>query len=311
MSDFRLHILGCGSAVPTPRHNPSCQVLERRNELMMIDCGEGAQSMMRRMKLRFSRLRHIFISHLHGDHCFGLPGLLSTMALHEAGGTVTVHIMKEGAELFSRMMERFCGPTTYDLQWNVLDPHERRVIVERDDFIVESFPLNHRVECCGFMFREKPKPRHLLGDVANFYGIPHYLRQQIRMGGDFVMPDGTVVPNERLTSAADPSAGYAYCSDTLPSKRVAATIEGCDTVYHEATYGDDNAHLARRRGHSTARQAGEIAALAGAERLIIGHYSKRYTDDEVLRREAAGAFHGQVIAADEGMTIDLINGNII
>ena len=310
MSDMRLHILGCGSAVPTPRHNPSCQVLERRGELMMIDCGEGAQSMMRRMRLRYSRLRHIFISHLHGDHCFGLPGLLSTMALHEAGGTVTVHILREGADLFARMMEQFCGPVSYRLEWDILDPAERRVIVDRDDFTVESFPLYHRGACCGLLFREKAKPRHLLGDIANFYGVPHYRRQEIRMGADFVMPDGTVIPNDRLTREADPALSYAYCSDTMAAKRVAKVVEGVDTLYHEATYGDDNAALARKRGHSTARQAGEIAAMAGARRLVIGHYSKRYNDEEQLRREAASVFAGQVIAANEGMTIDLGNGDI-
>lgn len=309
MSDFRLHILGCGSAAPTPRHNPSCQVVERRGELMMIDCGEGAQSMMRRMRLKFSRLRHIFISHLHGDHCFGLPGLLSTLALHETGGTVTVHIHREGADLFGRMMEQFCGPVSYSLEWDVIDPLESRVLVDGGDMTVECFPLNHRIGCSGFIFREKAKPRHMIGDMADYYGVPPYRRREIRLGADFVMPDGTVVPNSRLTRPGDRAGSYAYCSDTMASRRVAAAVAGVDTVYHEATYGDDNAPLARRRGHSTAREAGDIAAMAGARRLIIGHYSKRYTDVEVLRREAAEAFPGPVIAANEGMTIDLLDGD--
>lgn len=307
MSDFKLHILGCGSAVPTSRHNPSCQVVERRGQLMMIDCGEGAQAMMRRMKLKFSRLRHIFISHLHGDHCFGLPGLISTMALHETGGTLTVHIAREGAEVFSQVVSRLCGPTGFNLEWNVIDPGERAVLVDTDDFTVGSFPLYHRMPCAGFIFREKAKPRHLLGDVAEFYGIPHYRRQEIRLGADFTAADGTVIPNSRLTAPPDPSASYAYCSDTMAVDRVAADIRGVDTVYHEATYSHDMALLARKRGHSTAREAGEIAAKAGARRLIIGHYSKRYNDDEPLRREAAEVFPGTVIAANEGMTINLLD----
>lgn len=294
--------------MPTPRHNPSCQVIERRGELMMIDCGEGSQLMMRKMKLKFSRLRHIFISHLHGDHCLGLPGLLSTLSLHEAGGTVTVHIFREGAELFERAVRMFCGTTSYRLEWDIIEPERRAVIVDEPDLTVETFPLYHRVACNGFLFCEKPKPRHLIGDVANFYDIPHYRRREIRMGADFVMPDGTVIPNNRLTRPAEPGGSYAYCSDTMAVKRVAEDVKGAKTIYHEATYGDDNAHLARPRGHSTARQAGEIAALAGAERLIIGHYSKRYYDTSILREQAAETFHGQVIAADEGMTIDLIDG---
>lgn len=310
MSDFKLHILGCGSARPTAAHRPACQVIERRGELMMIDCGEGAQSMIRRMKLKFQRLRHIFISHLHGDHCFGLPGLLSTLDLHEAGGTITVHIFKEGAEVMRRLLDTFCGPTSFTLEWDIIEPGKPRVLVDEGDLTVENFPLYHRTPCCGFIFREKEKPRHLIGDAANFYGIPPYRRAEVRAGADFTMPDGTVIPNSRLTLPPDPSVSYAYCSDTMAVKRVAESISGVTTVYHEATYGDDCAHLARKRGHSTAREAGEIAALAGARRLIIGHYSSRYDSVDRLADEAAQTFDGQVIAADEGMTINLLNGEI-
>lgn len=310
MSDFKLHILGCGSSVPTPRHNPSCQVIERRGSLMMIDCGEGSQSMMRRKRLKFSRLRHIFISHLHGDHCLGLPGLLSTLDLNGVDGTVTVHIFEPGARLFRQLIEEFCGDTSYNLEWDILSPSEPRVILDRDDLTVESFPLYHRVNCCGFLFREKPKARHLNGELANFYSIPDYQRPAIRAGADFTLPDGTVIANERLTLPPEPAVSYAYCSDTMAAKRVARAIEGVQTIYHEATYGDDNAHLAKSRGHSTAREAGEIARLAGAERLIIGHYSSRYNSELPLVEQAAEAFGGPVIAANEGMTIDLGNGNI-
>ncbi len=310
MSDFKLHILGCGSALPTLRHMPSCQVIERRGELMMIDCGEGAQINMRRFHLKFSRLRHIFISHLHGDHCFGLPGLLSTLDLHEASGTVTVHIERAGAVAMKQMIDTFCGPTSYTLEWDIIEPGKRQVILDEPDLSVETIPLYHRTPCCGFLFREKEKPRHLLGDVANYYGIPAYRRREIREGADFVTADGTVIPNSRLTAEASPSASYAYCSDTMAVGRVAEDVEGVTTIYHEATYGDDNAHLARTRGHSTARQAGEIAAKAGASRLVIGHYSSRYTDIAPLVEEAAQTFNGQIIAADEGMTIDLIDGKV-
>ncbi len=139
---------------------------------MMVDCGEGAQLSMRRMGLKFSRLNHVFLSHLHGDHCLGLPGLLSTLALQQKGGTVTVHTFAEGAELLGRMMDFFCREKTYNLEFNIIDPQVRQVAWENDSLVVEAFPLRHRVPCVGYLFREKPKPRHLRGDMAKFHNIP-------------------------------------------------------------------------------------------------------------------------------------------
>ena len=304
-SDFTLSILGCGSAVPTPLHNPSCQILSRRGSLFMIDCGEGAQAMMRRMKIPFSRLRHIFISHLHGDHLLGLPGLLSTLALNDVQGTVTVHIFERGANMLRNVLNVISHDIPFNLEWNILDPDGGQLLVDAAGLTVSSFPLYHRVPCVGFRFTEQPKRRHLRGDMANFLGIPPYRREAIRLGADFVRPDGTVVPNEELTTPPDPSLSYAYCSDTMADSRIVPAIEGVTTLYHEATYGSELASKARERGHSTATEAGEIARLAGARNLIIGHYSKRYTDLTALAAEAREAFGGHVIAAAEGQTLDL------
>lgn len=305
MANFQVDILGCGSATPTERHLPSCQVVDLRDHLMMIDCGEGSQLQFKRMHLKFSRLNHIFISHLHGDHFLGLPGLLSTLALHDVGGTIVIHTFREGAELLQRILDVFCRERSYDIVYDIIEP-ARAVIVDERAFTVETFPLYHRVPTVGYIFREKPKPRHLIGDMVKFYDVPVSQLQDIKAGADFVRPDGTVVPNVRLTTDADPAISYAYCSDTMFNPAVAEAVSGVDTIYHEATYLADNFAKAGPRGHSTAAQAGRIATLAGARRLILGHYSKRYDDPAPFIAEAATTFSGEIIAADEGMKIDLL-----
>lgn len=303
MEKFEVNILGCGSALPTPRHNPACQVVNFRDNLMMIDCGEGAQKMMRRMGLRFARLNHVFISHMHGDHCLGLPGLLATLGLHERTGRVVVHLPAEGLQVMKAMTDYFCRQSPYEI---VYDPIEGDggVLVDTPSLTVEAFPLYHRVDCYGYVFREKDKLRHLRGDMVKFHDIPVRELQRIKEGADYVKPDGTVIVNEMLTTPADPARSYAYCSDTMFDERVAAAVKGVDLLYHEATYTSELAGQARERGHSTAAEAGRIAAMCGAKRLIIGHYSKRYDDVEVLVEDARTEF-AEVIAADEGMVIKL------
>lgn len=282
---------------------PSCQVIDHRDRLMMVDCGEGAQLAMRRMRLKYSRLNNIFISHLHGDHCLGLPGLLSTMALHDIEGTVTVHTFAEGAELFERIINFFCRERSYDLRFNIIKP-ERAVIYEDKSLTVETFPLYHRVPCVGYIFREKPKLRHINREMVDFYKVPVAMMHSIKEGADFVLPDGTVVANERLTTPAEPAYSYAYCSDTVYNPLVAEAVKGVDVVYHEATYTDDDAEKARQRGHSTAGEAAKIALEAGAKKLIIGHYSKSYADESGHIADACRIFPA-TIAANEGLTIDI------
>ncbi len=305
MAKFQINILGCGSATPTARHQPSCQVIDFRDRLFMIDCGEGAQLQFRRMGLKFSRLRHIFISHLHGDHLFGLPGLLSTMDLHQVEGTVTVHIFPDGARLLKEWMDYFCRSEEMKIEYDIITPGRRGIIYEDHALTVEAFPLYHRTECSGFIFREKPKPRHINGEMAKYYNVPAFMLPRIKAGEDFTTPDGTVIPNLRLTTDPDPAMSYAYCSDTSMNPRVAEAVKGVDTIYHEATYDDSLAATARERGHSTAREAATIAAMAGARRLIIGHYSKRYNNEQILLDQAREAFP-DVTLANEGLKIDLL-----
>lgn len=306
MAQFQINYLGCGSASPTLRHLPSCQVIDFRNNLLMIDCGEGAQLSMRRQRLKFSRLNHIFLSHLHGDHCLGLPGLISTLALNgREGGEIVIHTFKEGAEIFSTMLDFFCHERPFDVRYNIITPGATETLLDTDSLTVTAFPLYHRVPCSGFIFREKPKLRHLRGDMVRFHNIPVRLYHDIKQGADYVTPEGTIIPNDYLTAPADPAVSYAYCSDTIYAERVANAIEGVDTVYHEATYITADLTKARTRGHSTAAQAARIAAMAGARQLVLGHFSKSYPDEEAHLAEAREIFPDTIIA-HEGMRLDLI-----
>lgn len=304
MSEFNLNILGCGSATPSLRHLPACQVVDYRGNLMMVDCGEGAQLSMRRMGMKFSRLTHVFISHLHGDHCLGLPGLLSTLSLHQKCGSLTVHTFAEGVEMFTRIMDFFCRERTFELRFNVVDPGTRQMVLDLPSMTVESFPLHHRVPCVGYLFREKPKQRHIIGDMVRFYKVPVSRMKDIKEGADFVTPDGVVVPNERLTTDADRAASYAYCSDTVYTPSLAETVKGVDVLYHEATYADDGAYKARERFHSTASEAARIAQAAGAGTLVLGHFSNAYNNEEQHLAEARAIFP-KTIVAREGMRVEI------
>lgn len=303
-SNLRLNILGCGSATPSRRHLPACQVIEHNRELLMIDCGEGAQRSMMIQGLNFNRLRHIFISHLHGDHCLGLPGLLSTLSLHQMGGTLTVHTFADGAEIFSRMVDFFCRERSFNLEFNIIDPTKRQVILSTKSLTVESFPLRHRVPTVGYLIREAPKPRHIIADAVSFFKVPVAQIKDIKDGADFITPDGQIIANNRLTRDADPSASYAYCSDTLYDPSLAEVVKGVDLLYHEATYADDCLSKAADRFHSTASQAARIALAAGAHRLLLGHYSKAYKDEERHLAEARAIFP-DTLAAYEGMRLDI------
>lgn len=308
MANFRVNILGCSSATQSGRHQQSCQVIDFRDKLFMIDCGEGAQAMFRRQGLKFSRLRHIFISHLHGDHFFGLPGLLSTMSLHDVEGTVTIHLFADGGRLLDQWMQYFNRAASFDIHYDIITPGSRDIIYEDSGLTVQTFPLYHRVDCTGFIFREKPKLRHLRGDMIRFHQIPIASLQAIKEGADYVKPDGTVIPNAALTTPADPSVTYAYCSDTMADPRMLPDLRGVNAIYHEATYDSSLEHLARERGHSTARQAAETARAVGADTLILGHFSKRYADPQAELRllDEAREVFPRAILADEGLQVDLI-----
>ncbi len=306
MSIFNVKILGCGSANPTLRHGMSAQLLTYQKHQMLIDCGEGTQLQLRRFGGNFARIDHIFVSHLHGDHFLGIPGLLSTMALHSIEGAVTIHTFKDGAEMLRRIIDYVCRDRSFALKFDIIDPKNPGIVYEDDNLTVKAFPLYHRVPCVGYRFDEKPKKRHIKRDAVDFYGLPHYMFNDIKDGMDIILPDGRVIPNEHLTTDPTPSMSYAYCSDTAFDMRVAEAVAGVDTIYHEATYRDADEYKAAPRGHCTARQAGMIAQAAGARRLVLGHYSSSIKNEAELAVQAAEEFKGEVIAGNEGLEIILV-----
>lgn len=304
MEKFEIRILGCGSALPTTRHQATSQVLNIREKLFMIDCGEGTQVQLRRSRLRFSRLNHIFISHLHGDHCFGLIGLISTYAMLERTAQLHIYAHADLQRLLAPQLDYFCKGMTFEVVFHPFNPSERTVIYEDRSVSVETIPLRHRLPTCGFLFREKPTSRHIRRDMIDFYQIPVYMINRIKNGEDYMLDDGTCIPCDRLTLPADPPRSYAYCSDTAYLPRIVEQIQGVDLLFHEATFASSEAVRARQTFHSTAEQAAKIALDAQVKKLVIGHFSARYETETVLLEEASAVFPNTVLAA-ENMKIEL------
>jgi ribonuclease Z len=300
MEKFEIDILGCGSATPTTRHNPSSQIVNVRDKLFMIDCGEGTQLQLRRSKLRFGRLNRIFISHLHGDHCFGLIGLISTLGLLGRTGDLFIHSVAGLEEILRPEIDFFCKDNPFKVKILPFDPKKNETIYEDRSVTVKTIPMKHRIPCAGFLFREKQKEANLIPDMIRFYNIPIKELAKIKQGADFVTEEGNVIPNARLTIPAEPARSYAYCSDTAYSEKIIPIIEGIDLLYHEATFADLDSARARTTGHSTARQAAQIAKLAKVKKLMLGHFSARYPDNEILLREAKEIFPNTVLA-NEGL----------
>ena len=295
MADFDINILGCGSALPTTRHLATSQIVDLRDKLYMIDCGEGTQVQMRRMRIKFSRLNHIFISHLHGDHCFGLPGLISTLGMLGRNGELVIHGPKEIESYMRPILDIFCKGLPYEIRFNLIDPTTHSLVMEDRSLSVYSIPLKHRIPCCGYLFAEKAKEAHIIREMTDFYQVPVRMMQEIKRGADFVTPEGEVIPNARLTRPAVAPKRYAYCSDTAFHPSIIPIIEGVDLLYHEATFAECDAARAKETFHSTARQAAEIAYKAQVKRLVIGHYSARYEDMAPLKKEADKIFPGTIL----------------
>jgi ribonuclease Z len=262
----------------------------------MIDCGEGAQLQMRKAGLSYAKLGHIFISHLHGDHCFGLVGMLSTMGL--LGRTAAMHVYGEPAleKILDFQLNAFCRDLGYEVKFHPVDTTQQQVVYEDRSLTVETLPLNHRLPCCGYLFREKPSLPHIRRDMIDCYDIPVSQIQNIKNGADWTTEDGTVVENSRLVTAAEPPRSYAYCSDTRYLPQLYKQLSGVTTLYHESTYGEDNLQKAEKYYHSTARQAALVARDAGVRQLILGHYSSRYNDENILLDEAKEVFPNTVLA---------------
>ena len=296
MEKFEVNILGCGSALPTIKHYPSSQVVNIREKLFMIDCGEGAQIQLRRSKLKFTNLNHIFISHLHGDHCFGLMGLISTFGLLGRTAPLHIHAPQELETLLTPHLEFFCKGMSFTVQFHAVDTRVAACVYDDRSVSIYSIPLVHRVPCCGFLFAEKPTPNHIRRDMIDFYQIPVYEINRIKNGADYTLPDGTIVANDRLTRPSGPPRKYAYCSDTIYNPAIIEQVSGVDLLFHEATFASDKLQRAKETFHTTATQAAQIAQEAKAKRLVIGHFSARYDDETVLLDEAKAVFPDTILA---------------
>lgn len=304
MEPFKIHILGCGSALPTLRHNPSSQVVELREKQFMIDCGEGTQTQMRRSHIGFNKIVAIFISHIHGDHCFGLIGMLSSFGLLGRTMPLSIYAPKEFKPVLDMLLSVFCTDFDYEIRFHVVDTTKKQVIYEDRSLTVESIPLKHRVACCGFLFREKPTLPHIRRDMIDFYKIPISQINNIKLGASWTDSEGNEVPNSRLTKPADPPRSYAYLSDTCYLKGLASMVNGVTCMYHESTYANEDEERASKYFHSTAGQAAKVALDAHAGRLLLGHYSSKYNDESIILQQAREVFANSDLT-NEGMVVEL------
>ena len=304
MEPFKVYILGCGSALPTQKHLPTCQVVEIRGKMFMLDCGEGVQMSLRRAHIHFNRISCVFISHLHGDHCFGLIGMLSTFGL--LGRTASLHIYAPGElePILNAQLDLFCEDLSYKVYFHEVLTNKHQVIYEDRSLTVESIPLEHRVRCCGFLFREKPTLPHINREMVDFYGIPQSQFANIKLGMDWTTEDGDVIPYTRLTTPADKPRSYAFCSDTRYIPRLHRLLEGVNLIYHESTYDKMNEDRARKYYHCTGEQAAMVARDSHAGHLLLGHFSARYNDESSILEEALKIFPNTTLA-NEGMCFDV------
>lgn len=300
---MRLTILGCYSATPRTLTNPTSQVLEIRNHVFLIDCGEGTQVQLRKLKVKFSRIDHIFISHLHGDHFFGLPGLISTFRLLGREKELHVHGPKGIKEAITLMLKLGDSWTNYPLVFHELDSKESKLIYEDNKVIVSTIPLDHRIYTNGFLFEEKPAPRTLDVKAVAKFKIDRSQFNNIKNGKDVHSEDGKLLSNKLLTFDPPAPKSYAFCSDTAYNETIIPKIKGVNALYHESTFLESEKHLVKKTKHSTALEAAKIAKEAKVGRLILGHYSTRYKGIEPFGEEAKKIFDN-VELADDGRIFD-------
>jgi ribonuclease Z len=286
-----LTILGFNSAIPTITSAPTAQFLEMEERCFLIDCGEGTQVQLRKAKARFSKINHIFISHLHGDHCFGLPGLIASFRL--LGRETPLHVygpkgIKEMLETIFRLTETHKG---FELIYHELESKNSEKIYEDNKLEVFTIPLIHRIYCNGYLFREKPKERHLnMEEISKYPEIEICDYQNLKNGKDFILSDGYILKNSKLTTDPKKSVQYAFCSDTRYSEKILPLINEVDVLYHESTFLHDLKDMADYTGHTTALEAARIARKANVGKLILGHFSNRYHDLSVFLDEAREVF---------------------
>lgn len=295
---MKLNILGCYSATPRAFTNPTSQVLEIKNHFFLIDCGEGTQVQLRKHKIKFNRIKHIFISHLHGDHFFGLVGLISTFRLLGREADLHIHAPKGLKEVIVLQMKLADSWTNYNLYFHELTSTSSELIFEDKKVEVHTIPLDHRIYANGFLFKEKPGERKLDMNAVLNEDIDVAYYRKLKQGADVPNVKGKIVKNETVTLPASPPKSYAFCSDTAYNEDIVPIIKNVTALYHESTFLDQHKKLASPTKHSTAKQAATIAKLANVEQLILGHYSTRYNSLEDFKKEAQTIFKNVELADD-------------
>ncbi|WP_319590651.1 ribonuclease Z [uncultured Draconibacterium sp.] len=295
---FELTILGSNSALPTSNRYPTAQVLDVPGRCFLIDCGEGTQIQLRRNKFSFSKIQHIFISHLHGDHYYGLIGLLSTMNLLGVKGDIHIYAPSELKALIQPQLDFIRGEMSIKPIFHPLNLKKPQTIFENKNIEILSFPVKHSIPTLGFLFREKPKQANIKKEMIKAYNIPLAKIKDIKAGADFETEDGRIIPNENLTTPPPKPKSYAFCTDTAFHPPLAEIINGVDLLYHEATFLEELKDLAEKTLHSTARQAAEMANLSKASKLLIGHFSSRFKNLEAFKTEAREVFKNTELATE-------------
>ncbi|AXT20190.1 ribonuclease Z [Flavobacteriaceae bacterium AU392] len=293
---MQLTILGCHSATPRIDTNPTSQVLDIRNHQFLIDCGEGTQVQLRKNKIKFNRIKHIFISHLHGDHYFGLVGLISTFRLLTRETDLHIYAPKGIKEVITLQMKLSDSWTNYKLIFHELTSKSSELIFEDEKVKVFTIPLDHRIYTNGFLFKEKEGERKLNIGAAEEANIDKAYYRKLKQGYDVVNEDGTLIKNEAVTMSGAKPKSYAFCSDTAYNEAIIPIIQNVDLLYHESTFLEKQAHLTQKTKHSTAKEAANIAKLANVKTLILGHYSTRYDDVNEFRAEASEIFQNVELA---------------
>ncbi|MFA9193520.1 ribonuclease Z [Flavobacterium sp. FBOR7N2.3] len=301
---MKLTILGCYAATPRTFTNPTSQLIEIKNRLFLIDCGEGTQVQLRKNKIKFSKINHIFISHLHGDHFYGLIGLISTFSLLNRNNDLVIYGPKGIKEIILLQLRLSNSWPNFGLHFHELTSNQSELIFEDDKVMVKTIPLKHRVYTNGFLFEEKIAERKLNVDAVNEYQIEKCYFQNIKNGKDILLDDGTLISNEKLTFDPEKPKSYAFCSDTIYNEAIIPIIENADVLYHESTFLESEASLATKTMHSTAIEAATIAKKAQVGKLVLGHYSTRYDAISLFKEEAETIFPN-VLLADDGKSFDL------
>jgi ribonuclease Z len=295
---FELTILGSSSAIPTSERYLTAQVLNALERFFLIDCGEGTQIRLRQMKFSFDRIRHIFISHLHGDHFYGLPGFISTRNLMGIKTDLHIYSHSDLIKMLDPLLEHLKEDLTFKLVFHPLNFRKFDQIFSDEKMEVFSFPLNHRIPCCGFLFREKQQIPNLIRQKIEEYKIPVRQLRAIKEGADYADETGKIIPYAELTYPPVKPRSYVFCTDTSCLESVAEIVREVDLLYHEATFLHRDEELARKTFHSTARQAAALALQANVKKLILGHFSTRYKKTNPFLEEAKAVFENTELATD-------------